>query len=186
MNSESGKITIILAHPNINESRANKELIDTVKEIDSVVVYNIYEDFVELFDPEVWTQIMLESTALIFQFPLNWMSAPYMLKKWQEEVFTHLSRTPVVIGKSMMVVTTVGSSQDSYRSGGKNCFTMDEILRPYQASAINAGMKWETPIIVYDMTGENIGKSLSEGAILYKERVEKLKSATNVMVLSDW
>ena len=39
-----------------------------------------------------------------------------------------------------MVVTTAGSEHDAYRSGGRNRFTVDELLRPYQASAVHAGM----------------------------------------------
>ncbi len=186
MNNESGKITIILAHPNINESRANKELIDTVKELDNVAVYSLYEDFSELFDADIWTQIMLDSSALIFQFPLYWMSAPYLLKKWQEEVFTHLSKTPVVVGKPMMVVTTVGNNANDYRSGGRNRFTVDELLRPYQVCAITSGMKWQSPIVVYEMDAEQTGKNLTEGAIQYKERIEKLINATQLSMLADW
>lgn len=185
MNSNK-KITVILAHPNINESRANKELINTVKELDNVMVYNLYEDFSGMFDPEIWSQIMLESSALVFQFPLHWMSAPYMLKKWQDEVFTHLSQTVAVSGKPVMVVTTAGGAQDSFRSGGKNNFTMDEILRPFQASALNAGMKWETPIVIYEMDKEQIGKNLTEGSIEYMERVEELANATQAKALAEW
>lgn len=186
MNNESGKITIVLAHPDINDSRANRELINTVKELNNVSVYNIYENFPELFDVETWTQIMLESSALIYQFPLHWMSAPYMLKKWQEEVFTHLSRTPMIVGKPMMVVVTVGGDSSAYRSGGRNHYTVDEILRPYEASAIAAGMKWQTPVIIHSMDKEQIGKNLSEGSIEYKERIEKLANATKLNTLADW
>lgn len=184
--NESGRITIVLAHPDINDSRANKELINTVKELDNVAVYNLYEDFPELFDVEVWTQIMLDSSMLIYQFPLYWMSAPYMLKKWQEEVFTHLSRTPVTVGKPMMVVTTVGGDTNAYRSGGRNRYTVDEILRPYEASALAAGMRWQTPIVVFEMDKEQIGKNLTEGSIEYKNRIEKLVNATQLNALVEW
>lgn len=186
MKKDAGKIAIVLAHPDMVKSRANKELIETVKELDAVVVYNLYEDFPELFDPEVWTQIMNDASALVFQFPLYWMSAPYKLKKWQEEVFTHLSRTPGVTGKPLMVVTTAGSSFDYYRSGGVNGFTIDEILRPYQASALNAGMKWQTPVVVYSMAEETIGKNLTEGALLYKDKLLKIMETNNGKTASDW
>lgn len=186
MNNEASKITIVLAHPDINDSRANKELINTVKELNNVAVYNIYEDFPALFDVETWTQIMLESSALIYQFPLHWMSAPYMLKKWQEEIFTHLSRTPMIVGKPMLVAVTVGGNENTYRSGGKNHYTIDEILRPYEACAIAAGMKWQSPIVIYDMDKEQIGKNLTQGSIEYKDRIEKLVNATQLNILADW
>ncbi|MDH6306676.1 glutathione-regulated potassium-efflux system ancillary protein KefG [Parabacteroides sp. PF5-5] len=186
MSKEVNRVSIILAHPNINESRANRELISSVKEMGNVSVYNLYEDFQQFFDPIIWKQIMLESSALVFQFPIYWMGAPYMLKKWQEEVFAELSQTPMVIGKPLQIVTTVGSSEKTYRSGGKYRFTMDEILRPYQVSAIYAGMKWQTPIIIYDMGAEEIGRNLSEGAILFKEKIESFTNASQLNVLSNW
>lgn len=186
MSKDNRRISIVLAHPNINESRANKELLDSVKEMDYVTVYNVYEDFPELYDPEIWSQIMLESSALIFQFPLYWMSAPYKLKKWQDEVFTYLSQTPMVMGKPLMVVTTTGSGKDSFRSGGRNRFTIDELLRPYQASALNAGMKWETPIVVYEIGSEDTGRNLSQAAILYKEKLEALRESNSMTIMQEW
>ena len=58
------------------------------------------------------------------------MSAPSLLKRWLDEVFTYLAKTPAVAGKTLMVVTTAGSEHDAYRSGGRNRFTVDELLRP--------------------------------------------------------
>ena len=88
------------------------------------------------------------------------MSAPSLLKKWQDEVFTFLSKTPAVAGKSLTVVTTTGSEYEAYRSGGRNRFTMDELLRPYQVSAIHSGMSWQTPIVVYGMGNSRCGERI--------------------------
>ena len=91
------------------------------------------------------------------------MSAPSLLKKWQDEVFTHLSKTPAVAGKPLMIVTTTGSEYDAYRSGGRNRFTTDELLRPYQGSAIHSGMAWQTPIVA--VTQGIIGKTIKSVAL---------------------
>ena len=94
-------------------------------------------------------------------------------------VFTYFSKTPAVAGKPLMVVTTTGSEYDAYRSGGRNRFTTDELLRPYQGSAIHSGMAWQTPIVVYGMGTADAGKNIAEGANLYKQRVEMLISSSN-------
>ena len=60
--------------------------------------------------------------ACIFSFRSIWMSAPSLLKRWLDEVFTYLAKTPAVAGKTLMVVTTAGSEHDAYRSGGRNSF----------------------------------------------------------------
>ena len=116
---------------------------------------------------------------MIYQFPFYWMSAPSLLKKWQDEVFTFLSKTPAVAGKPLTVVTTTGSEFDAYRSGGRNGFTTDELLRPYQASAIHSGMVWQTPIVVYGMGTADAGKNIAEGANTYRQRVEMLVNSSN-------
>lgn len=72
-----------------------------------------------------------------------------------------------------------GIEYEAYRSGGRNRFTMDELLRPYQVSAIHSGMSWQTPIVVYGMGTADAGKNIAEGANLYKQRVEMLIGSSN-------
>lgn len=186
MNKDFGKIVIVLAHPDLTASRANKELIEAVKELDYVTIYNLYEENEILFNVEEWMRIMLKAKVLIFQFPLYWMSAPHMLKKWQDEVFTHLANTPVIIGKTLLVTTTTGSKAEAYRSGGHNLFTIDEILRPYQAAAFHAGMRWETPVVLHGMAEEDPGRSISKAAIEYKKKIEILSGDMGVSKGSNW
>ena len=175
MNKDLRKVVILLAHPNIKASQANKALIDAVSDIEGVAVFNLYE----LSEDIEWSKIISDTSAVIYQFPFYWMSAPSLLKKWQDEVFTFLSKTPAVAGKPLMVVTTTGSEYEAYRSGGRNRFTTDELLRPYQGSAIHSGMVWQTPIVIYGMGTADAGKNIAEGANLYKQRVEMLINSSN-------
>lgn len=172
MNKDLRKVVILLAHPNIKGSQANKALIDAVSDIEGVAVFNLYELSEDI-------AFNVDASAVIYQFPFYWMSAPSLLKKWQDEVFTHLSKTPAVAGKPLMIVTTTGSEYDAYRSGGRNRFTTDELLRPYQGSAIHSGMAWQTPIVVYGMGTADAGKNIAEGANSYKQRIEMLINSSN-------
>ena len=43
MDKDLKKVVILLAHPNMKESQANKALTDAVKDMDEVAVYNLYE-----------------------------------------------------------------------------------------------------------------------------------------------
>ena len=180
MHKDLRKVVILLAHPNIKESQANKALIDTVSDIEGVAVFSLYELSEEIaFNVDEWSKIISDASAVIYQFPFYWMAAPSLLKKWQDEVFTYLSKTPAVAGKPLMVVTTTGSEYDAYRSAGRNRFTTDELLRPYQGSAIHSGMTWQTPIVVYGMGTADAGKNIAKGANLYKQRVEMLINSSN-------
>lgn len=172
MNDESKKVVIILAHPDLKESKANKALADAVKDIDGVMVYDLYEYRDQAFDVNLWSTIISDATLVVFQFPFHWMSAPSLLKRWLDEVFTSLAKTPAVAGKPLQVVTTTGSEYTAYRSGGRNCFTMDELLRPYQGTAIHSGMIWQTPLVIYGMGTADASKNIAAGAEVYKQKVE--------------
>lgn len=180
MNKDSKQVVVLLAHPNLKESQANKALMDAISDMEEVAIYNLYEMHDEdAFNVDTWSTIISHASALVFQFPFRWMSAPSLLKKWQDEVFTYLANTPAVAGKTLMVATTTGSECDAYRSGGRNHFTVDELLRPYQACAAHAGMIWQTPLVIYGMgTTENC-KHIAEGSNRYKQLIEALiKKAT--------
>lgn len=186
MNRKLGQVVVLLAHPNFGASVANKELYDTVKEIEGVTIYNLYEKSKENFEVEEWSRILTDASMLIFQFPFYWMSAPYILKKWQEEVFTHVAKTPAIAGKPMTVVTTVGSDSEAYRSGGRNHFTVDELLRPYQVAAIASGMRWQTPIVVYGTASADPAKSISQGANQYKKLIDNTLRNNQVFQTTEW
>lgn len=102
MNKDLRKVVILLAHPNIKGSQANKALIDAVSDIEGVAVFNLYELSEDIaFNVDEWSKIISDASAVIYQFPFYWMSAPSLLKKWQDEVFTHLSKTPAVAGQTV-------------------------------------------------------------------------------------
>ena len=172
MNDGSKKVVILLAHPNLKESQANKALADAVKDIDGVMLYDLYECQDQSFDVNLWSTIISDASMVIFQFPFYWMSAPSLLKRWLDEVFTSLAKTPAVAGKPLQIVTTTGSEYAAYRSGGRNGFTMDELLRPYQGCAIHAGMTWHTPLVVYGIGSADASRNIVAGAEAYKQRVE--------------
>ena len=87
MNKDLRKVVILLAHPNIKGSQANKALIDAVSDIEGVAVFNLYELSEDIaFNVDEWSKIISDASAVIYQFPFYWMSAPSLLKKWQDEV----------------------------------------------------------------------------------------------------
>lgn len=186
MNKKISQVVVLLAHPNLKESVANKELCDTVKDMEGVFVYDLYEGIETLFDVDMWSRTLTNTSLLIFQFPFHWMSAPSMLKKWQDDVFTHLANTPAVAGKPLMLVVTVGSESEAYRSGGRNRFTVDELLRPYQASAIASGMLWKTPLVVYGTESDDPAKSIAQGANQYKRVLENVLSENLLSFSKEW
>lgn len=164
---ENKQVVILLAHPNYDESKANKALIESVKGITNVKVMNLYE---EPFTLGTYKQAIAEAETIVFQFPFYWASAPSQLKKWCDEIFGML--TPIIQGKKLMVAVTTGSEYEAYRSGGRNQYTLDELLRPYQLIANHSGMVWQTPFVVYGASLPTAQQSITAGATAYKEKIE--------------
>ena len=82
MNKDLRKVVILLAHPNIKGSQANRALIDAVSDIEGVAVFNLYELSEDIaFNVDEWSKIISDASAVIYQFPFYWMSAPSLLKK---------------------------------------------------------------------------------------------------------
>ena len=99
MDKSAKQVVVLLAHPDIKSSQANKALADAIKELEEVAIYNLYEMRPEdAFNVDLWSKIISQASTLVFQFPLYWMSAPSLLKKWQDEVFTYLAKTPAGAG----------------------------------------------------------------------------------------
>lgn len=162
---QKNDILVILGHPKLKESKANKTMIEAIKHIEGVKIMDIYS---EDFSVDNYKKPVEEASILVFQFPFYWASAPSEIKRWIDEMF--VSKLGVK-GKSLLIATTTGSEYEAYRSGGRNGYTMDELLRPYQLLAKVAQMKWLTPFILYSAGDED---SIIKGSSEYKRVIEGL------------
>ncbi|KAA6351576.1 General stress protein 14 [termite gut metagenome] len=164
-------VLILVAHPDMKSSKANAALVDAVKNIPYVKIINIYET---PFTPETYKKAFEDAHSIVFQFPFYWASAPHLLKKWCDEIFGSLQAEPGVKGKNLIVATTTGSEYEAYRAGGRNMFTIDELLRPYQVLANHSGMVWQIPFALYGTALPDANKRIEAGAIAYRERINDL------------
>ncbi|HPY80392.1 MAG TPA: NAD(P)H-dependent oxidoreductase [Bacteroidales bacterium] len=164
----NNSIVIFVAHPNLKESTANAALLKEVRNVSAVKIVDLYDNPKKGFNIEEHTQIVREASAIVLQFPFYFASAPSQMKKWIDEVFYTFTQTDIIKGKPLLIVTTTGSEESSYRSGGRNLFTMDELLRPYQLMCIYSGMEWKTPFVVYGMSTNEAEANLAEGCKEYK------------------
>jgi glutathione-regulated potassium-efflux system ancillary protein KefG len=89
----------------------------------------------------------------VLQFPLYWYSSPPILKAWIDMVlqpgFAYAVGGHKLHGKEWMVCTSVGSTEDGYRAGGHNRFTIDELLRPFEQTVNYTGGIYRTPFCFY-------------------------------------
>jgi glutathione-regulated potassium-efflux system ancillary protein KefG len=132
-------IMVIAAHPSLKQSRANRAFTQELARHAGVYVRDLYQMYPDWrIDAEKEQQLLLVHDRIVFQFPFYWYSCPPLLKKWFDDVFTYGwafgSGGDHLKGKSFIVATTAGGSENGYRAGGDNWFTVDELLRPIQST----------------------------------------------------
>ena len=135
------KTIIILAHPNIEASVVNKFFINHLpKDNAELTVHQLYKEYPHyVFDVAAEQSLLEQQERIIFQFPLYWYSAPFLLQKYLEDVFLrhwcYGSNGTKLQGKQLGIATSTGRWQAAYQAGGINQYTMSELLRPFQAAA---------------------------------------------------
>ena len=151
------KTTIILSHPEFENSIANKNIVDKIRsEYPSAEMRHLdvlYPD--GNIDVESEQKILCETENIIFQFPFFWYSIPSLLKKYLDEVFTfNFAYGPEgdkLKDKNFLLSFTIGGPEEGYRANGYNHFTIDELLKPLEQTAYLSQMKWNKPIYTYWM-----------------------------------
>ncbi|QGZ38776.1 putative NADPH-quinone reductase [Pseudoduganella flava] len=145
---------ILFAHPDPARSRANEALLAAAGGATVNRLATRYPD--GAIDPAAEAAQVLEHDALVLQFPLQWYAMPALLKDWLDAVLTRMvyvhgdTEGARLRGRKLLVAVTCGAPESAYRPDGRNGFTLDELLRPLQATALRCGLAWQAPFVVYD------------------------------------
>lgn len=165
------KILLLSAHPDIKNSKACAAMLKAAQELSNVKVKDLYQIPLEV---ENYLEDVKNADVLVFQFPLWWGSAPSMLKSWLDSFMLGFMENPGMKGKQLLVATTAGVGAEEYRAGGAEQFTLDEILRPFQVTAIYTGMTYLRPFAIYGTMSDNAEENISNGVNEYKSLLENL------------
>ncbi|MEM6820432.1 MAG: NAD(P)H-dependent oxidoreductase [Verrucomicrobiota bacterium] len=146
-------VLVILAHPDIDSSRSNRHLLLELEKHPNLSVNSIYKNYSDWkIDVTREQELLAKHDRIVFQFPLYWYSTPPLLKKWQDDVLTYGwaygDGGDQLKGKELLIATSIGGHPDVYRAGGRNQFTLSEILRPLQATANICGMRYLPAFVV--------------------------------------
>ncbi|KZE75356.1 general stress protein [Paenibacillus elgii] len=170
------KIMVIVAHPNLNISRANRALTLELKNHSDIYVRDIYQEYPSWdIDVEKEQRHLLQYDRIVFQFPFYWYSCPPLLKKWFDDVLTHgWAFGPGgdhLVGKEFMVSTTTGGTESEYRSGGFNSFTISELLRPMQRTLTRCNGTYLPAFVTFNAI-EGTDAYLAQEAKKYVEHIK--------------
>ena len=152
------KILLVVAHPNIEASLANKTIIqkflsyNPVTEIDEL--YKLYPDF--KIDVKKEQEKLNRADYIILQFPMYWYNAPALMRKWFEDVLEHGyaygSTGKALQGKKLLVSLTTGAPIDAFKIGGFQNFSLDDLTKGFHQLANLCSMKWEGYIATGSLT----------------------------------
>lgn len=150
----SAKVLLLLAHPAYERARVTPALAEAAAAAPGVTSHDLYEAYPDfLIDVEAEQARLLEHDVLALQFPLFWYSVPALLKEWMDLVLAHgfaYGRGGTrLAGKTLVCGLSTGAQAEAYGEGGGNLHTVEEFLRPLQATARLCGMHWAAPTVVH-------------------------------------
>lgn len=152
--SNTPKVLVVYAHPDPDESIANKALLDSIRDFEHVTVHDLYATYPDYFiDVTAEQKLLCLHDVIVFQHPLYTYSCPALLKEWFDRVLTRRFATDMgyqkLKGKYWRSVITTGEPLYAYQHDGYNRYPLTEILRPFELTALMCDMQWLEPTIIY-------------------------------------
>ncbi|KRM67559.1 NAD(P)H oxidoreductase [Apilactobacillus ozensis DSM 23829 = JCM 17196] len=131
-------------------------------------MYDLYPDF--NIDIETEQKKLLNADRIVLQFPMYWYSSPSLLKKWLDDVLTHGwaygSKGNALKGKEILIAVSPGAKDEYYRRESGFGYTVNDFLRPFQATSNLIGAKFLKPFVTTGASSINDEK-LSEQSKVY-------------------
>ena len=178
------KVNLIFAHPSIKQSKVNKRLIAAAEMLENVKVTNLYNEYPNFFiDTEQEKRKIIESDILLLQHPFYWYHMPALLKHWVDEVFeygwAYGPNGNALQGKYWAQSISTGGAKEVYQKSGYNNFTIEELLRPHEQTALLCGMKTIAPFLTQG-TGNLSEQDIESQAQKYKDWIVSLQNEKNI------
>ncbi|MBU0945685.1 MAG: NAD(P)H-dependent oxidoreductase [Proteobacteria bacterium] len=147
-------ILILFAHPALQNSRVNRQLMKYVMSLDGVTFHDLYEAYPDFhIDVKHEQNLLLGNDIIVFHHPLFWFSVPAILREWMDLVLQHMwayGKTGRALkGKKLFNVVTTGGNESLFQHDGNHGNTMIEFLAPIRQSAYVCGMDFLPPFVVH-------------------------------------
>lgn len=161
------RILILQAHPRPSYSIVQRQLTFAASSVPGVTVHDLYAAYPDFGIDSAHEKALLEQHDLIvLQHPFYWYSAPAMIKEWLDIVldfgWAYGPGGNRLHGKHMMQAISTGGPESYYTPKGRNRFTIEHLLSPFNQTAHLCGMSYLKPFVVYE------GRNLDEATIHHK------------------
>ena len=148
------RVLILFAHPALEKSKVNRQLIEAVRGLDAVTIHDLYEAYPNFhINVKYEQELLLSHDIIVFQHPFYWYSSPALLKEWQDLVleynFAYGHQGTALAGKRFLSTITTGGSEKAYCREGDNRFSIRELLVPFEQTARLCSMQYLPPFVIY-------------------------------------
>lgn len=191
------KILVLFAHPALQRSLVNKELIKDLKKIDNLTFHDLYESYPQMdIDVDDEQNLLVNHDIIVFMFPMYWYSTPAILKEWQDIVLEHDwaygSKGNMLRDKLFFSILTSGGKEEAYKKGGYNNYTIREFLRPLEQMSKLCKMRYIPPYAIsgtHSITSNDIEIHIQNLGLLFRNINDdkiSIETAFNFELLNDY
>lgn len=178
---------LILGHPNIENSLANKTIIEELEnsglEIETRNLSKLYPDY--NINAEAEQDALVRHQNIVFQYPLYWYNMPAILKHWFDVVFTYQfaygSKGNQLKGKNFIPSFTVGAPESEYHTLGEHHFRIYEFCKNLEQTAYYTQMNYAEPFYFH---GTSVNAGYTEEDIKQKAREQGKKLVEKLIEMS--
>lgn len=148
------RVLVLFAHPSLDRSEVNVEMLRVTRATPGITVVDLYAEYPDYrIDIDLEQQRLVDHDVMVFMFPLYWYSTPPILKEWQDLVleygFAYGPDGQALQGKTFLCALSAGGAADAYRAEGYNHYTLRELLRPLEQTALFCGMHGLAPFALF-------------------------------------
>lgn len=142
------KTIVLFAHPFLEHSVFNAQVIELYKTDAQVTFRDLYEDYPDFHIAAFRERKRIKGySKIIFHFPLIWLNIPPLLSLWMSEVLdmrwlSRLNESPLKDKRALIVVSTGGSDM-AFSSQGVYGSSVDDFLKPLTKSLELTGVSIE-------------------------------------------
>jgi glutathione-regulated potassium-efflux system ancillary protein KefG len=172
------KVLIILAHPQLEKSKANRLMVEAVRHLPNVTVHDLYREYPDFkVDVKREQALLTKADVVVLQFPFYWYSAPSLMKEWKDVVltwgFAFGEGGDKLKNKKLFVAISTGGPEEAYQPGADNKHTVEEFLRPYQQTAAYCQFNYLSPFVIHAVQNKTDEEIRHQGQI-YRQLIEKM------------
>jgi glutathione-regulated potassium-efflux system ancillary protein KefG len=176
------RILVLHAHPAARRSRLNRAMLAAIRDIDGVTVHDLYDTYPDFAVDVDREQALIDAhDALVIQHPFFWYSAPALVKEWLDLVLEHGwaygQAGHHLDGKPWLQAITAGGRESAYQPEGLNRFAVEDLLRPFEATANLCRARWQRPFVVH---GAHLAEATEIAAAgeAYRDRLIDLRDGS--------